>query len=359
MPDVRKMLATGYGIEKVEYEELDVIRRELNDSYTGFEAAFNALKPLLALLPDGYYVVGDVECAPIDGNTFFYNVSNGMTYNESCCGILYDSEFCFDVDPFPTYLYPTQSVESINEEQVKTYIEKIERGDEIRGLAYYEDGFLCALLDGHHKAIAAGKLGRKIKCLTIIQADYVILKDKCMTFDDNGLVERIGFCGLEVDPGTALKQGDVFKRSSFEVQFDTIPKEIEHYNLTDDRYKSLDYCVENDYVYIDMMSPFMMIKEDNQDYSEDTINKLIENPSYENGLILEWLIRYRREQDPESAYKISEKIVCKDAIYLPYREAWKTLIKRKNEHVENMVIEYLVNNTPNDSCWDIVNSYWD
>ncbi|MDY5775764.1 MAG: hypothetical protein SPK14_08040, partial [Lachnospiraceae bacterium] len=287
-----------------------------------------------------------------------YNVPNEMTYNKCCCGILYDSELCFDVDPFPAYLYPTQSVESINEEQVNGYIEKIEHGDEIRGLAYYEDGFLCGLLDGHHKAIAAGKLGRKIKCLTIIRANSISLKDNNLILDANGLVKSIGFCGLKVDPNIELKQENVFRKSSFTDQFEIISKDVEHYNLTDDRYKNLDYYVENDYIYIDSMSLFIMIKDNDQDYSEDVIDNLIDNPSYENGLTLEYLIRYRREQNPESAYKISEKIVSKDAIYLPNREAWKTLIRRKNEHTEKMVMEYLINNKGG-SCWDVVNSYWD
>lgn len=32
-----------------------------------------------------------------------------------------------------------------------------------RGLAYYEEGFICALLDGHHKACAASVLGKMLK----------------------------------------------------------------------------------------------------------------------------------------------------------------------------------------------------
>lgn len=358
-PTCAEMLATGYGIEKVECEELDIIRRELNDKYTGLEDAFEALKPLLALLSDGYYLLGDIEFAPIDGESFFYNVPNEMSYNSGCCGYLYDNETCYCVDPFPAYLYPTQSVASINDNQVRKYIDKIVQGEEIRGLAYYEDGFVCALLDGHHKGIAAGKLGRKIKCLTIIKADSLRMKEKNMPYNGDGIIECMGFCGLEVEPGKEIRGREIFRKEEKIELIKSISKEIEHYELTDSRYKSIDHTVINDYVYVDMMCPVMMIKEDDQDYTEEAIDKLIENPSSDNSLTLACIIQYRRVSDPESAYRISEKIVQKDHMWLPYREAWKTLIRYKDEHTESLVMEYLIDNDWHDACWDVVNSYWD
>ena len=65
------MLATGYGIEKVDCAELNKIREQLNLEYQCIDKAFESIKPLLKLLNDGCYVLADAELSPTNGDVFF------------------------------------------------------------------------------------------------------------------------------------------------------------------------------------------------------------------------------------------------------------------------------------------------
>ena len=51
---------------------------------------------------------------------------------------------------------------------MRHYEEVLRSGGAPRAIAYHEHGFISALLDGHHKATAAARLGRTVNCLTII-----------------------------------------------------------------------------------------------------------------------------------------------------------------------------------------------
>ena len=168
-PTCTGMLATGYGIENIHSQELTKVRECMNSEYKGIINAAENVKPLLGLLNDGYYVLADVKLFPSNGQgTFFYSVPNELTYNEATCSQYYDSDFGCSTDGFPAYIYPTQSSEIIQEERVEEYIRIMENSSNPpRGLAYYEEGFVCALLDGHHKACAASALGKKLNCLTM------------------------------------------------------------------------------------------------------------------------------------------------------------------------------------------------
>ena len=118
------MLATGYGIENINSEELIKVRECMNTEYKGIKDAAESIKPLLGLLRDGYYVLADVKLYPSDGQgAFFYSVPNELTYNEASCSEYYDSDFLCSVEGYPAYIYPTQSSELIHEERVDEYIQ--------------------------------------------------------------------------------------------------------------------------------------------------------------------------------------------------------------------------------------------
>lgn len=105
-------------------------------------------------------------------------------------------------------IYPTQSSELIHEERVDEYIQIMKNGSNPpRGLAYYEKGFVCALLDGHHKACAASALGKRLNCLTIIAPDSFRFAKGAKYADGDTLIEKVGFASLMVDtkPGAKMK----------------------------------------------------------------------------------------------------------------------------------------------------------
>ena len=174
-PTSNSLLATGYGIENANCDELMEIQKEINTDFISLENSIKAMNPLLKLFETGFYMIAEAECYPIDGNgNFFWNVPNKLT-DSPATGLAYlrDSDtYC--VFNQPVYLYPTQTTDCYNEERVKYYINKFNNADnnEPRAIVYNFGGFINFVIDGHHKACAAALLGKPLKCLLIIKGEY-------------------------------------------------------------------------------------------------------------------------------------------------------------------------------------------
>ena len=152
-PTCTGMLATGYGIENIDSPELKRVKEVMNSNYQGISKEFEGIKPLLGMLTSGYYMLADTKLYPSDGQGgFFYSVPNELTTNEATRSEYYDSMQNSVVDGVPAYIYPTQSAELIKEERVDEYVKILQTSKyPPRGLAYYEAGFVCALLDGQDR----------------------------------------------------------------------------------------------------------------------------------------------------------------------------------------------------------------
>ncbi|MBP3855271.1 MAG: hypothetical protein IK990_06635 [Ruminiclostridium sp.] len=168
-PTCCALLARGYGIEKTDCEELKAVRDIINSDYTDFRTAMQNIEPILDLLDNGYYVIADAQLYPTDGSGhFFMNVPDEMTDTDAACSDYYNSEFLTITQGFPAYIYPTQSNSALDIERAACYLESIDKDNAPRAVAYYDYGFICALLDGHHKAYAAAKKGCTLSALVII-----------------------------------------------------------------------------------------------------------------------------------------------------------------------------------------------
>ena len=174
-PTSNSLLATGYGIENANCDELMEIQKEINTDFISLENSIKAMNPLLKLFETGFYMIAEAECYPIDGNgNFFWNVPNKLT-DSPATGLAYlrDSDtYC--VFNQPVYLYPTQTTDCYDEKRVKYYIDKFNNTDnnEPRAIVYNFGGFINFIIDGHHKACAAALLGKPLKCLLIIKGEY-------------------------------------------------------------------------------------------------------------------------------------------------------------------------------------------
>lgn len=352
-PTCYGMLATGYGIENIKCEELASIRGTLNQNYSGIQAAFVSLQPILQLLSDGFYMLADVALSPTDGHHFFYNVPNELTENSAACNEFYNADYSTVTEGFPAFMYPTQSSKSIDDKRVEDYRKALEQGAEIRGLAYYERGFICALLDGHHKAIAAAQLGQKLKCLTIIRVDGCTLEDSKLPFR-NKKVKNFSFAGVQIDSKAKLTYEELFPQHR-----KCTPIKIEHYELTDNRFASMDKSVSRMYHSVEHICSLDAAGINSSEITDEEINSWISLADEDSRVKLKYLLEYRALSDYESAYHIAEAIIQSGCRNMPYTEAWRTLLQKKDEHTEQMAITYLVEHTPQDECWDIVTSYWD
>lgn len=185
-PTCSSILATGYGIENADCQELKEIRSALNEDFVSLEYAINALNPILTLLDSGLYVIADAVCFPTDGDgNFFWSISNEPTEKTATAGVLVsDMDYAY-INGQPVFIYPTQSTDCFNPERVEYYKEIYREGKiKPRALVYNFSEYLSAVIDGHHKATAASIVGVPLNAIVIITfSGYNWLKDKLLFSD--------------------------------------------------------------------------------------------------------------------------------------------------------------------------------
>ena len=169
------VLASGYGIENTDCEELEKIQKEINSNFISLEKSIKAIEPLLKLFETGFYMIADAECYPTDGEkNFYWDVSNKLKdFPATGSTYLVEEEESYYVFNQPVYLYPTQTTDCYNKERVEYYIEKFKNCDnnEPRAIVYNFGEFINFVIDGHHKACASALLGKPLKCLLIIKGE--------------------------------------------------------------------------------------------------------------------------------------------------------------------------------------------
>ena len=158
-PTCSGILQTGYA-GKADIEPWLADIREAVKDERNFEQHHQAFLPLIALFGRGVYAVGVVKYALVspDGKP---SVSQfGMRRDPS--GLATGN------GPYgPRFLEALQPAWKIDRDVVQQYQNLIAQGDRPMGIAYYWDGFLSFLLDGHHKAMAYSAHNREMPCLTI------------------------------------------------------------------------------------------------------------------------------------------------------------------------------------------------
>lgn len=68
------ILASGYGIENADCEELKKIQKEINSNFISLEESIKTIEPLLKLFETGFYLIADAECYPTDGEKTFIGI---------------------------------------------------------------------------------------------------------------------------------------------------------------------------------------------------------------------------------------------------------------------------------------------
>lgn len=345
-PTCSGLLATGYGIENIDCEELDLVRKNINSEFVDIKKSADILKPLLGLLSDGIYILADIPHYPVNGDgKFFYNISNELTKVTATCSSYYNHDFLTVVDGFPAYLYPTQSDTCINRKRVDYYVELLKNSkNPPRAIAYYEDGFISALLDGHHKAVAAAILGVPINCLTIIKGF------ECSYTDANGnKEEKILFSSIEIPNKIEYHR----KPNTYDpVNIEIKKYQLVHGLLTDITPNVWAYLTLDELINVSVLQEYMEIR-------DELIDSWLSERSTENMRRLEYILIYYSHVDKEKAYSLAKKIIADGSPELPVKAAYKALLTDKNPQTEKLFIDYLVDHSGNDACSNIVNSYWD
>ena len=112
------------------------------------------------------------------------------------------------------------------------------------------------------------------------------------------------------------------------------------------------------YPTVDELTNIYAIGLENTEITDELIDKWFADRNTENIIKLKYVLVYFSFNDKPRAYQLARKIISDGFQDLPLREAYKALLGDKTEHTEKLYINYLVNHTSGDECWDIVNSYW-
>lgn len=161
-PTCEKIIRAGYGLDSNQWaEQVKKEQKELMQTKS-LSQEVEQLYPLLNLLKEGYYVVVDTELYPTDGNGHFFWEPLGDKPALGSCIYYYGG--CEWGNLRPYFTIASQPPEKCHKERIDYYLKHPER----KAVAYYLDGYMTILLDGHHKTFAAALRHEKVKALVII-----------------------------------------------------------------------------------------------------------------------------------------------------------------------------------------------
>lgn len=167
-PTCEKIVKSGYNMQQTKEFSFDTINSEDSD----FEAVVEQMKPLLGLLKSDYYYLWDTELYPTDGNGhLFWDYPNDDIPRTGSC-VFYRGN-CEWGALTPHFTIATQPKAKFNKERAEYYRDK----PGARAIAYFMDGNLTALLDGHHKTMAAAMEHRKVRAVVISRCNYTVWQD--------------------------------------------------------------------------------------------------------------------------------------------------------------------------------------
>lgn len=353
------VLASGYGIENTDCEELEKIQKEINSNFISLEKSIKAIDPLLKLFEIGFYMIADAECYPTDGEkNFYWDVSNKLKdFPATGSAYLIEEEESYYVFNQPVYLYPTQTTDCYNKERVDYYIEKFKNSDnnEPRAIVYNFGEFINFVIDGHHKACASALLGKPLKCLLIIKGE---------SYRDYYKKNYLRFLGREIEGdkiSDKYRKLAKFERNnpakSVDIEEGCVNKrewEQEYIESVKKFPDLIKYAtIVNDLVYekmeiTDDLMEYYLKKFDRE--SQRKVRIIIHNLEFsDKKKAQEFIIKYARAS---LKHKISNAL--KVLMY-------EFLVKIKdNPEIEQVFIDYIVQNEDiNDPILKIIDSYWE
>lgn len=341
------LIARGYGIENVNCKELQSIRDTVNSDYVDLQTSICNIEPILNLLDDGYYVVADAELYPTDGEDhFFANVPDRLSHIAASCSEYYNSDFLTVVDGFPAFLYPTQSNTAFNSERADYYTDIIDKDNAPRAIAYYDSGFICTLLDGHHKAYAAAKKGCPLSTLVIIPLS-------CTYKEQNTSKEYACFSEIKIPLSELIE----YCRSRPQLKQDIDFKVFKNNPVSED---GLDLRF---YPNINELTGIFAAGVENITPTKERIEQWITSSDSDEQIRLKCLLQYYAKRFPQQAYIIAKAVISlapetakfMDLIVIAYR----IVAANKSDESEKIALDYMINHDKKGFAWDICSSYWE
>ena len=366
-PTCCSVLATGYGIENTNCQELLDIQEKVNSNYISLEKSIENIKLLLTLFETGFYLIADAICYPTDGDkNFFWNVPNEPVETLATGPApIYDEDSYFNyIYGEPVYLYPTQTTDSYDENRVGYYMDKIkELGDSSpRAIAYNFSDFINFVIDGHHKACASALLGEPLRCLLIIPG--VFTKYYNVKEDKNKIYLAFS--------STDISNVDIPEKYSSFVKVEIPAPRSKEIIIKDGIVNKRNWEKK----YLDSAKNYLTQKEygrmvdilinDNIEITDDLIEYCLINFDLKSQSKIEKIIYKLKIFDIEKAQDIALKYAknsLKYEIGKNLREfIYKILVSMKdNNEVEQIFVDYYTYYSENkeDPVLEIINLYWE
>ncbi|WNQ10610.1 hypothetical protein MJA45_23795 [Paenibacillus aurantius] len=353
-PTCAKVLSMGLGRENVNQSLIDTIKHSQNVG-NDIKVAFENIKPMLSILEDGYYLLTRIEMIPTDGEgNFFWNLPSSKKLYKATADVYYKFHISSGT---PKFLLPSQSIACLNKERVSHYVDQLNHGKSMTGLAYYYEGFMSTLLDGHHRATAAYIENKSIDCLTIVK------------------VTGLGF-NQDKKPDKIYAGGEIYDFNLF-----SKPERIYKYlkKIMDSRKWKLEtqeveellsacQCVwihetattENDFgkrIYPDYLS--IAFSDMAGDVSDERVHDVMGRRDEEAEFELEMIFKKLELQEPKRAIELAKRIINDANWKVLLEEAFRYLASIDSTEVEDIFIKYLIDtdHDPKDVCRKIAHEY--
>lgn len=347
------LLAAGYGIENANCEELAKTSRRLNESFTDFINALDAMKPLLGLLDSGVYVIADIPHFPADGSGhFFWDAPNEMTSSPATAAVMTED---FEWIPgVPAFLYPSQTASSFDPERMQHYMKRYSQDkDKPRAVAYHLTEYLSVLLDGHHKAAAAAKLRQSVPCLTIIAPTSIVYEPPFTPM--RRVVSEVNFAGVRISrddiPKSVLR-----KLSDSRMRYPVCKLRDQRINRTG--YTWDKSFAEAAYHYPTVREYGESIALDIGEINDALIAGCLSDPVQNAAKLRHIVLSLSRVNDSRTK---DIALQCgKHPTFSVAAAAFRSLAKIKNDpQIEEFFVNYLVDHTdPHSLLKTIADSYW-
>ncbi|MBI0036515.1 hypothetical protein H3S88_12675 [Gilliamella sp. B14448G11] len=353
-PTCNRLISAGYGLDQSDKNKkvLSQLNNVLNAPFINLEQSLNDLKPLLGLLPSGYYQLSDEELFPTNGDgKFFWCIDNTQVINYASSGFWNYEDFNFSILQ-PKYLLPSQSPYRLNMDRVKYY-----QGEtNTRAISYFHtEGYLCTLIDGHHKATAAALNKRPVNTLVISQSTIIVMPNK-----ELGEKGKIQFTHLELLENELLTS---FDKTMSEISFQKLDKtELENTlnlkNAEFDDYQWSDELIKTAENYYDA-SIFISFNFAGE-ITNERLNNILSGRDIVSNSMLEHIINVLFITKHEMAVIFSISIF-KNGLY---NEIWSSIFTQLSKYrctqVSDFFLEFLINDN-NERPWltKIVDHYFE
>lgn len=331
-PTCEKLISAGYGLDKTNDQTISKLRETLNQPFVSLEESLKNLEPLLGLLPTGYYALADLELFPTDGNdNFFWSVGNKPVINKASCPVYDDGNWSEDR---PKYILPTQPPRLFNRDTAEFY----RSNDSYRAIAYYLDGYLCALLDGHHKAVAAAMEKRNLKTLVVLPTTGIFTSNNDK--DKDGLI----IAGETIYENELLSNLEKVRGHFTDNRMSE--REMENYlSLNDESFGTYNWSQDILKTSKYFPSAFTVAcMEWAGDLSDLRLDKIINNEEMCDNSTLHYIARVLFELKNPRFKEVAFFIGKNESYVSIWNEVYSLIAKIKNdEDVENFFVDFLIN----------------